>query len=173
MYILGKWKYLLSSRRQFHTPSFCLEYTSSVLQYTWVYFSLEYRLYSICLLESIHFWWCYWYAASPKKSWGFPSGSVGKESTCCVEDTGDEGSIPGLGRSPGGGQGNHSSILVWRIPWTEEPGGLQSIELQKVGHDWSDWAHIKKHAHIFPSSELHYTRLVSLLSFHHTVMDSS
>ena len=30
----------------------------------------------------------------------------------------------------------HSSILSWRIPWTEEPGGLQSMELQKVRHDW-------------------------------------
>ena len=29
----------------------------------------------------------------------------------------------------------HSSILSWRIPWTEEPGGLQSMELQKVRHD--------------------------------------
>ena len=29
----------------------------------------------------------------------------------------------------------HSSILAWRIPWTEEPGGLQSIESQRVGHD--------------------------------------
>ena len=29
----------------------------------------------------------------------------------------------------------HSSILAWRIPWTEEPGGLRSIGLQKVGHD--------------------------------------
>ena len=29
----------------------------------------------------------------------------------------------------------HSSILAWRIPWTEEPGGLQSIGLQRVGHD--------------------------------------
>ena len=29
----------------------------------------------------------------------------------------------------------HSSILAWRIPWTEEPGGLQSTESQKVGHD--------------------------------------
>ena len=29
----------------------------------------------------------------------------------------------------------HSSILAWRIPWTEEPGGLQSMELQTVGHD--------------------------------------
>ena len=32
----------------------------------------------------------------------------------------------------------HSSILVWRIPWPEEPGGLQSIWLQRVGHNWSD-----------------------------------
>ena len=31
----------------------------------------------------------------------------------------------------------HSSILVWRIPWTEEPGGLQSTGLQRVGHDWN------------------------------------
>ena len=29
----------------------------------------------------------------------------------------------------------HSSILAWRIPWTEEPGGLQSMRLQRVGHD--------------------------------------
>ena len=30
----------------------------------------------------------------------------------------------------------HSSILVWKISWTEEPGGLQSTGLQRVGHDW-------------------------------------
>jgi len=30
---------------------------------------------------------------------------------------------------------NHSSILAWRIPWTEEPGGLQSMGSQRVGHD--------------------------------------
>ena len=29
----------------------------------------------------------------------------------------------------------HSSILAWRIPWTKEPGGLQSMESQRVGHD--------------------------------------
>jgi len=33
---------------------------------------------------------------------------------------------------------NHSSILAWEIPWTEEPGGLQTIGSQKVRHDWSD-----------------------------------
>ena len=40
-------------------------------------------------------------------------------------------SIPGLGRSPGGGNGNHSSIVTWKIPQTEEPGGLQSMGSQK------------------------------------------
>ena len=54
---------------------------------------------------------------------GFPDDSDGKESACNV---GDPGSIPGLGRSPGG-HDIHSSILTWRIPWTEVPGGLQSI----------------------------------------------
>ena len=49
--------------------------------------------------------------------------------------TGDMGLIRGLGRYPGGGNGNFSSILAWRIPWTEEPGGLQSMGLQRVGHD--------------------------------------
>ena len=33
----------------------------------------------------------------------------------------------------------HSSILAWRIPWTEEPGRLQSMESQRVGHDWVTW----------------------------------
>ena len=33
------------------------------------------------------------------------------------------------------GMAAHSSILAWKIPWTEEPGGLQSIEWQRVGHD--------------------------------------
>ena len=36
------------------------------------------------------------------------------------------------------GMATHSSILAWRIPWTEEPGGLQSMGSQRVGHDWSD-----------------------------------
>ena len=39
----------------------------------------------------------------------------------------------------------HSSILTLRIPWTEEPGRLQSMESQRVGHDWIDLAH--KHAY--------------------------
>ena len=50
------------------------------------------------------------------------------------------GLIPQLERSSGRGNGNPSRILVWRIPWTEEPGGLQSTGSQRVGHDWSDLA---------------------------------
>ena len=66
---------------------------------------------------------------------GFLGGSDGKESVCSV---GDLGPIPGLGRSPGEGNGymaTHSTILAWRIPRTEEPGGLQSIGSQRVVRD--------------------------------------
>ena len=65
---------------------------------------------------------------------GFPGDSYAKESVC---NAGDLGSIPGLGRSPRAkGMGTHSSILVWRIPWTEEPGRLCSIGSQRIGHEW-------------------------------------
>ena len=42
----------------------------------------------------------------------------------------DTGSIPRLRRSPGEANGNHSSILAWKIPWTEGPGGLQPVGSQ-------------------------------------------
>ena len=50
-------------------------------------------------------------------------------------DEGDVGLIPGSGRSSGGGHGTHSSVLLRRIPWTEEPGGLQSMQSPRVRHD--------------------------------------
>ena len=65
-------------------------------------------------------------------TWGFPGDSDGKESACI---TGDPGLIPRLGRSPGGRNGNHSSILAWRIPYTEEPGRLYSMGSQTVVHN--------------------------------------
>ena len=43
----------------------------------------------------------------------------------------------------------HSSILAWRISWTEKTGGLQAIELQGIGHDWSDWACVQAYRTIF------------------------
>ena len=45
------------------------------------------------------------------------------------------GLIPGSGRSPGEEMATHSSILAWKIPYTEEPGGLQSMRLQRDGYD--------------------------------------
>ena len=54
----------------------------------------------------------------------FAGGSGSKEFACNV---GNPGSVPVSGRSPGGRQATHSSTLAWRIPWTEEPGGLQSM----------------------------------------------
>jgi len=48
---------------------------------------------------------------------------------------GDLGSVPGLGDSLGSGMATHSSIVAWRIPWTEEAGGLQSMGLQGTQHD--------------------------------------
>ena len=50
-------------------------------------------------------------------------------------NTGDVGSVPGSGRSPEEEMATHSGSLGWEIPWTEEPGGLQSMGLQRVGHD--------------------------------------
>ena len=53
----------------------------------------------------------------------------------------NSGDIRGLGLTPvsgrpaGGGHSIPSSILVWEIPWTEEPGGLQSMGSHRVGHD--------------------------------------
>ena len=43
----------------------------------------------------------------------------------------DLGLIPGLGKSPGGEMSTHSSILAWKLPWTERPGGLQSMGFAK------------------------------------------
>ena len=49
-----------------------------------------------------------------------------KNPTANAGDVRDWGKIPGSGRSPGGGNGNLSSILAWEIPWTEETGELHS-----------------------------------------------
>ena len=50
-------------------------------------------------------------------------------------DKRDMGSVSVSGRPLEEGMATHSSILAWRIPWTGEPGGLESIRLKRVGHD--------------------------------------
>ena len=53
--------------------------------------------------------------------------------TAC--NAGDQGLIPGLGDPLEKGMATHSSVLAWRIPGTEESGGLQSMGSQRVGHN--------------------------------------
>ena len=60
---------------------------------------------------------------------------VVKNPPASAGDVRGAGSIPGLGRSPGDGQGDPLSILAWKIPWTEEPGGLLSLGSHRVRHD--------------------------------------
>ena len=67
-------------------------------------------------------------------------------------DVRDLSSIPGLGRSPGEGMATHSSILAWRSPWTEKPGGLQSMGLQRVGHDSNNLASLWKVNRTIPTA---------------------
>ena len=57
-----------------------------------------------------------------------PDGSDGKKFTCNAENQIREDPLEK-------GMATYSSILTWRIPWTEEPGWLQSMGLQRVGHD--------------------------------------
>ena len=70
-------------------------------------------------------------------NWGFPSDSVVKESHLPMQEMqktqvwslGQEGPLEEE-------MATHSSILVGNLPWTEEPGRLQSVELQRVGYNW-------------------------------------
>ena len=63
---------------------------------------------------------------------GFPDGTVVKSPAA---NAGDVGSIPGLGRSPGEGNGSPLQYPCLENPMDEEPGGLQSTGSLKVGHD--------------------------------------
>ena len=73
---------------------------------------------------------------------GFPGGTAVKNQLW-IQET-HEMQIGSLGREDPVEQemATYSSILAWKIPWTEEPGGLQSMGLQRVRHDW-----VTKHTH--------------------------
>ena len=102
-------------------------------------------------------WWIYW--VGQKYSFRFPIASYGKPQ---MNFFGQPNKYMGFSmtqvvRNPPAGQetqetwvwslgqedpleeemATHSSILVWKIPWPEEPGGLQSVGLQRVGHEWA------------------------------------
>ena len=70
-----------------------------------------------------------------------------------VGDARDAGSIPGPGRSPGGGNGNPLRILAWKAPWAEKPGGLLSTGPQRAGHDSTvggQWQNLSKYRNLSP-----------------------
>ena len=66
---------------------------------------------------------------------GFPGGPVVKNLPAKAGDAVDMGSIPGPGRAPEEGHGNPLQYSSRRIPWTEEPGGLQSMGSQRVRYN--------------------------------------
>ena len=78
-------------------------------------------------IDSIYCGWC-----GVEGGGCFPGGSDVRESTCNAREP---SLIPGSGRSPREENGNPLLYLAWRIPWTEESSGLQSIGLQRVRHD--------------------------------------
>ena len=75
----------------------------------------------------------YWYILDR----GFPAGSMVKNPPAKTGDTGDSSFDPWVGKIPWRRKW-HSRILAWRIPWTEEPGRLQSMGSQRVGCGWTN-----------------------------------
>ena len=67
--------------------------------------------------------------------WASQVALVGKNLPANEGDTRDVGSIPGQEDPLEEGMATHFSILAWRMPWTEEPGSLQSMGSHSVGHD--------------------------------------
>ena len=79
---------------------------------------------------------------------GLPHWLSGRESTCNAGAAGDVGLIPGSGRSPAGEHGNPLQYSHLENPMDRGPGGLQSIGLQTVRHNWSHLAHTYTYIHI-------------------------
>ena len=66
---------------------------------------------------------------------GFPGDPGVKNPPACAQDVGDAGSVLESERAPGGENDNPLQYSCLKTPWTEEPGGLQSMTLQRVGRD--------------------------------------
>ena len=82
------------------------------------------------------------YIPIPHHLLGFPGGARGKEPACQFRR--HKTWVPSLGQEDPleEGMATHSSILAWRIPWTEKPGELQSIGWHRVRHNGSDLAYM-------------------------------
>ena len=76
---------------------------------------------------------------------GFSGGSDGYKSAC---NAGDAVLIPGSGRYPGVGNGNPLQYSCWRIPWTQEPGRLQTMGSQRVRHSLVQFSSVQLLHHV-------------------------
>ena len=76
----------------------------------------------------------------PGPLWSFLGGAVVKNLPASAADARDTSSKPGLGRSLGGGIDKQFQYSCWEIPWTEEPGGLQSVGWKEL--DMADYTHV-------------------------------
>ena len=109
-----------------------------LLNQIWVYLPTDKQSQS----TDNRWWWKKYsiYLQGTKQGESFLGSSDGKASARNVRDP---GSICGSEKSLSWEDplekelATHSSILAWKIPWTEEPGGLQSMGSQRVGHDWT------------------------------------
>ena len=89
---------------------------------TWyVFFSLIFVV--VVVTQYNHFGLPRWHASGKE-----PACQCRRHKSCGFNSLGQEDSLEE-------GMATHSGIIAWRIPWTEEPSGLQSIESQRVGHD--------------------------------------
>ena len=81
--------------------------------------------------------------------WGFPVCASGKEPACQCRKHKRHGFSPWVGDSLEEGTATHSSILAWRIPWTEKPGGLRPR-----GHRELDVTEVTEHTHTHSLNEM-------------------
>ena len=103
----------------------------------WEYFS-HWTIFTPCSIYHV-----------PTACLSFPCGSVVKNPPAI---SGDAGSIPVLGRSPGEGHGNPLQYFSWEIPWTEEFGGLQPLGLQKSQTWLGNWTN---NSHMLAVCQIH------------------
>ena len=112
-----------------------------------MYYGVKYKIYLHCSNRAgwhgfVHVYARAWYISVAKVYRGFPSSSEVRNLPTMQEL--QETWVWTLDREDllEEDVATHSSVLAWRIPWTEEPGGLQSMGSQRVRHGWSDLAHM-------------------------------
>ena len=121
------------------TPMFSTVYNSQDMEYTKCPSTNDWL--KICCVH-IHLHICMCVYTYNGISMDFSSGAMVKNLPANAGDVRDANSIPGLEDSLEDNMATHSSILAWKIPRTEEPGGPQFKGSQRVEHDWAH-THIK------------------------------